>query len=165
MFRGVFRALTNIYDRVYYENSWRLLVVNYFCNKKCMKRSLTLSWRRSLSCRNQSAYCFANHWTDFYMIGIGTSVMEELIHLWCSPSVWSFLVLYQLTFTCSKSTTKTLEKTAKYVFSKLLIKTPERRHRHCCGLFIVNFEHISHFFLVFLLFTLNTYMLTGLLLQ
>ena len=34
---------------------------------------------------------------------------------------------------------------------KLAIKTAERRP----GVFIVNFEHISHLFLVFLLLTLN----------
>ena len=33
------------------------------------------------------------------------------------------------------------------------------------GVFIVNFEHISHLFLVFLLFTLNTQMLSGLFLN
>ena len=37
---------------------------------------LTLSWRRSLSHRNQSMICFVNHWTAFYMIG--TSVIKEL---------------------------------------------------------------------------------------
>ena len=37
------------------------------------------------------------------------------------------------------------------ICSTLTIKTPE-----CCStIFIVNFEHISHFFLLFLLFTLN----------
>ena len=36
--------------------------------------------------------------------------------------------------------------------STLTIKTPERRHS---GVFIVNFEPISHLFLVFLLITLN----------
>ena len=46
----------------------------------------------------------------------------------------------QLIFTCSKSTTETLEKGAKYIPS---------------GAFNVNFEHISHLFLVFLLLTLN----------
>ena len=45
----------------------------------------------------------------------------------------------QLTFTCSKSITETLEK-------------GERRRS---GVFIVNFEHVSHLFLVFLLLTLN----------
>ena len=40
-----------------------------------------------------------------------------------------FLASSQLTFTCSKSTIETLEKGVKYVF-------------------IVNFEHISHLFLV-----------------
>ena len=37
------------------------------------------------------------------------------------------------------------------IWLKLIIKTPER---HCSGLIIVNFEHISHL-LVFLLLTLN----------
>ena len=35
--------------------------------------------------------------------------------------------------------------------SKLTIKTPEQRHWRRSGAFIVNFEHISHFVLVFLL--------------
>ena len=34
-------------------------------------------------------------------------------------------------------------------------KTPERRHWRRCGVFIVNFEHISHLVLVFLLLILN----------
>ena len=34
--------------------------------------------------------------------------------------------------------------------SKLTIKTPERRHWRLSGVFIVNFEHISHLVLVFL---------------
>ena len=38
---------------------------------------------------------------------------------------------------------------------KLTIKTPERRHWRRLGIFIVNFEHISHLVLVFLLLTLN----------
>ena len=41
------------------------------------------------------------------------------------------------------------------ICSKLIIKTPERRQRCRSGVFIVKFEHISHIFLVFLLFTLN----------
>ena len=39
--------------------------------------------------------------------------------------------------------------------SKLTIKTPERCHWRHSGVFIINFEHISHFVLVFLLLTLN----------
>ena len=34
--------------------------------------------------------------------------------------------------------------------SKLTIKTPEWRHWRCSGVFLVNFEHISHLYLVFL---------------
>ena len=41
------------------------------------------------------------------------------------------------------------------ICSKLTIKTPER-HKWCrSGVFIVNFEHISQFVLVFLLLTLS----------
>ena len=39
--------------------------------------------------------------------------------------------------------------------SKLTIKTPERHQWRRYGVFIVNFEHISHFILVFLLLTLS----------
>ena len=43
------------------------------------------------------------------------------------------------------------------ICSKLTIKTPERRS----GVFIVNFEHISHLVLVFLLLTLNMQLPAG----
>ena len=43
------------------------------------------------------------------------------------------------------------------------MKTPERRQRRRSGpgVFIVNFGHISHLFLVFLLLTLKKEMLAG----
>ena len=41
------------------------------------------------------------------------------------------------------------------IYSKLTIKTPERRHWRRSGVFIVNFEYISNLFLVFLLINLN----------
>ena len=41
------------------------------------------------------------------------------------------------------------------ICSKLTIKTPERRQWRRSRVFIVNFEHISHLALVFLLLTLN----------
>ena len=41
------------------------------------------------------------------------------------------------------------------ICSKLIIKTPERHHWRRSGVFIVNFEYISHIFLVLLLLTLN----------
>ena len=41
------------------------------------------------------------------------------------------------------------------ICSKLTIKIPERRHWRPSGIFIVNFEHISHLIIVFLLLTLN----------
>ena len=47
----------------------------------------------------------------------------------------------QLTFTCSKSTIETLEK--KWEICSKLIKTLRRS-----GVFVINFEHISHLFSV-----------------
>ena len=41
------------------------------------------------------------------------------------------------------------------IYSKLTIKTPERCLWRRSGVFIVNFEHISHLVLVFLLLTLS----------
>ena len=56
---------------------------------------------------------------------------------------------------CSKKDTRTTPLALCEICSKLTIKTPERRHWRCSGVFIVNFEHISHLALVFLLLTLN----------
>ena len=47
------------------------------------------------------------------------------------------------------------------IFSKLTIKTPERRQWRHSGVFIVNFEHISHLVLVFLPSTLNMLLPAG----
>ena len=41
------------------------------------------------------------------------------------------------------------------ICSKLTTKTPERRNWRRPGVFVVNFEHISHLVLVFLLLTLS----------
>ena len=47
------------------------------------------------------------------------------------------------------------------ICSKLTIKTSELYHWGLSGVVIVNFEYISHFFLEFLLLTLNKQMLAG----
>ena len=39
----------------------------------------------------------------------------------------------------------------------LTIETPERSQRRPSGVFTVNFEHVSHHFLVFLLLALTKY--------
>ena len=65
-------------------------------------------------------------------------------------SVYDFLPNIYLFKFNSRNTRKRCE-----IFSKLTIKTPERCQWRRSGVFIVNFEHISHLFLVFLLLTLN----------
>ena len=54
---------------------------------------------------------------------------------------WCFQEVTQQTFTCSKSTIETLEKSVKYI--QLPIKTSERRQWHRSGVFIINFKQIS----------------------
>ena len=81
--------------------------------------------------------------------------------------------LAQQTFTCSKSAIETMQKGVKYVkvnnknirtMSHIPPETTEnqrfsnvfrRYRRHCSGVFIVSFEHISNLFQVFPLLTLN----------
>ena len=55
-------------------------------------------------------------------------------------------------FKVNNRNTRTMYK----ICSKLTIKTPERRHWRRSGVFIVNFEHISHLVLAFLLLTLSS---------
>ena len=52
---------------------------------------------------------------------------------------------------CSKRIIETLEKRSG-ICSQLKVKKPERRKWRRSGVFIVHCEHISHLFLVFLLF-------------
>ena len=63
----------------------------------------------------------------------------------------TYLEHTQLEFTCSKLNTRTRCE----ICSKLTLKIPKRRHWRRSGVFIVNFEYISHVVLVFLLLTLN----------
>ena len=73
-------------------------------------------------------------------------------------------MITQQTFVYSKSAIETLEKVVK-TCSELTIKTPEQRHWRRFGVFIVNFEHISQFLLVFLLLTWSMYLFVVMLSQ
>ena len=90
-----------------------------------------------------------------YLVLWKTRILGKPVFLW---DITVFIVLVfltwsertQLTFTCLKSTAATLK-----LCSKLTIKTAKRRQWLHSVAFIVNFEYITHFFLVFLLLTLN----------
>ena len=78
------------------------------------------------------------------------------VHFKCSEQLFQFFNadilpanIYLFKFN-NRNTRKRCQKC-----SKLKIKTPERRHWNRSGVFIVNFEHISHLFLLFLLIILN----------
>ena len=59
--------------------------------------------------------------------------------------IFNHKISTQLTFTCLNSTRNSRKRCA--ICSKLTIETLERRHRRRSGVFIVNFEHVSHLFL------------------
>ena len=59
------------------------------------------------------------------------------------PKFIYFLTLSQPVFTCSKLTIEALEQRCE-ICSKLTIKTPKRHQWRHFGVFIVNFENISH---------------------
>ena len=72
------------------------------------------------------------------------------IHVWENYSLKSNLNSNPANIYLLKVSNRNARKRIE-VISKLTIKTPERRHWRHSGVFIVNFEHISHFFLMFLL--------------
>ena len=78
---------------------------------------------------------------------------SDLVILWLLWFYCKVIKISQQTLTCIKSIIETLNRCE--IFSKLTIKTPTRLHWRCSGVFIVNFEYISHPFLVFLLLSLN----------
>ena len=77
---------------------------------------------------------------DIYNYSVQDIVLLVLTICYLLFKLYAKNMTTQLTFTCSKSTIEIIEKGMK----------------HRSGVFIVNFEHISQFLLVFLLLTLNT---------
>ena len=63
-------------------------------------------------------------------------------------------LLSQQTFICANSKIEAIGKGVKYL-QKLSINTSPQRQSRRSDVIIVNFEHVSHLFLVFLLLTLN----------
>ena len=83
----------------------------------------------------------------FHITGLSLSILPENIR---KPEV-NVLNVYDIKHS---GVFRGYSKRAYDICSKLIIKTSERRYWLCSGVFI-NFEHISHLFLVFLLLTLN----------
>ena len=66
-----------------------------------------------------------------------------------NTNLWVLRINYPAN-SCSKSPKETLDKKCE-IYLKLTIKTPEQCQWGWSGVFIVNFEHILHIFLGFLL--------------
>ena len=75
---------------------------------------------------------------------------SKILNIASQQNIYLFKVI-------NKNTSRSCE-----ICSKLTIMTPKQSHWCRSGVCIVNFEHISHFFLVFLLWTLNIYLHIGL---
>ena len=80
-------------------------------------------------------------------IKLESNVIE--ITLWHGFSAVNLLHIFRTTF---------LKNTSGWLLPKTAIKTPEPHQWRLSSVFIVNFEHIPHIFLVFGLFTLSMYL-------
>ena len=103
-----------------------------------------------------SAYVNASHTIDFLFLNCRSIFFPEFYfyHHNLSPLSVSPTNIYLFKFS-KRNTRKWWE-----IYSKLTIKTPERRHCRS-GIYIVNFDHISHLFLVFLFLTLSNKKILG----
>ena len=91
----------------------------------------------------------SNNSTNVFVVNyehVGNIVMKK----WKSKNRCNLLRLFPVNIYLLKVSNRNT-KTRSEICSKLTVKTPERRQ----GVFIVNFEHISHLVLVFLLLILN----------
>ena len=68
---------------------------------------------------------------------------------------WNYVNSFRLAGTYLFKVNNKNSRTRCEICSRLTIKTPERSQRRRSGVFIPDFEHISHLALVFLLLTLN----------
>ena len=103
---------------------------------------------------------FVLNWLAWHKIKVTRSLFEIYPEFFRSETWWpGKLLLYPTStkslpvFSCSKLTIETLEQGLKCL--NLTIKTPERHHWHHSGVFIVDFEHISHLVLRFCSYKFN----------
>ena len=156
--------LSNMMEFSSYKKHW---VISFTCSKpaleireQCVKsvqliiKTLLVLLLLTLNRFHILFWCFRRWlWTSKYFLGFlcqqipVSQVVDEKNISWLVRYFWLgfkwFMSASQTTFTCSKSTIETLEKGVKYV------------NWRRSDVFIVNFEHISLSFLVFLLFTLK----------
>ena len=90
----------------------------------------------------------------FYLIAILQNLIRVKIQIFESFNSFHAIDLFPANIYLFKVNNRNTRKTCE-IYSKLTIKTSKRRQWRHFGVFIVNFEHISHLFLLFLLLTLN----------
>ena len=118
----------------------------------------------------EPAFCFHVHYGGYSLDGETVSkeccswrkrsnlVSKGIFRL--IQRLWKVKYPSQQIFTCAKSTIEIAERKCK-ICSKLTIKTTEWHQWLWSGVFIVNFEHISHLFLVYLLLISSMYLFGG----
>ena len=95
----------------------------------------------------------AIHFT--WVINVKILLQKQKGNTW--NSICIFLPAWIYLFKVNYENTSTM----RNIYSMLTIKAPER-HWRCSGVFIVNFEHVSHIILEFLLLIFNMLMPAGL---
>ena len=139
--------------------SWQFLVMMDWHHSR-YHYPLLFYDRGSYHVETSPLICRVTQWSRFYMIG--TSVMELIRNenRYNDFDKLSSVEFYDGFIQYNNSANNYLFKISKRnrrkifeICSKLTIKTSEQCHWRRSGVFIVNFEHISHLFLVFLMLT------------
>ena len=97
-------------------------------------------------CLTVSSICYAKNENDSYIFSFFYFLFWLFFTLVTDISADNYMF---------KVNNRNTARTRCEICSNLTIKTPERRQWRCSGVFIVNFEHISHLVVVFLLLTLS----------
>ena len=145
----------NYYLSEYVLNSffWSLCLSSILASEVCRKSCQALGWS-FLSYRNQSIDLLSKSMDWFlYDRKLHLRTTEFWIHLWAfvifTGTRRSLAGNYLLKVNSKNTRTKC------EICSKLSVKKPERRQWRRSDVFVVNFEHISHLALVFLMLTLK----------
>ena len=128
------------------ENGDKFLLTPTIRVHNCESYSMTVVLRGFIRCSMAVNICF---------ISFDLTVVGFWVFLLFFGRGWTEKFIAFPTGNCMFKANNRNTRTRCEIYPKLTITLPERRHWRRCGIFIVNFEHISHLVLEFLLLTLS----------
>ena len=135
------------------EKSFEMFVYNFPYMQKTISNffiNFSTSCEIFASCLNKLSFCLFYYCMNFWYSLRWMRQQFSFSFVFLMEKLSDYTAGIYLLKVNNRNTKKRRE-----ICSKLTIKTPERRQRRRSGHFIVNFESILYFVLVFLLLTLN----------